>query len=101
MILQEIPEPDDVLIVGIEAEPDQGVNDAAHMHWLRTLVGFLKLLLDHIAGQEQFVLIKKLVLPVHLSALLDDFFQIEQAFRWSYYVMISRAPVLFFKGINR
>ena len=51
MILQEIPEPDDVLIVGIEAEPDQGVNDAAHMHWLRTLVGFLKLLLDHIAGK--------------------------------------------------
>ena len=32
MILQEIPEPDDVLIAGIEAEPDQGVDDTAHMH---------------------------------------------------------------------
>ena len=46
MILQEIPEPDDVLIAGIEAEPDQGTDDTAHMHRQRTLIGFLDLLFD-------------------------------------------------------
>ena len=100
MILQEIPEPDDVLIAGIDAEPDQGIDDTAHMHRQRTLVGFLDLLFDHIAGKEQFVLIKKLVIPVHLSALLDDFLQTEQAVCRSDYVSFGCAPVLFFQGIN-
>ena len=100
MILQEIPKPDDVLIAGINAEPDQRIDDTAHMHRQRTLVGFLDLFPDHIAGKEQFVLVKKLVIPVHLSTLLDDFLQTEQAVRRSDYVSFGCAPVLFFQCIN-
>ena len=100
MILQKFPEPDNVLVSRIKAEPDQGIDNPAHMHRQLAFIGLLEFLLDYIAGKEQFILVKKLMIAVYLAALLNNLPQIEQIVGWPDHMAFGGTPIFLFQGIN-
>ena len=70
------------------------------MHRQLAFIGLLEFLLDYIAGKEQLILVKKLMIAVHLAALLNNLLQIEQIVGWPDYMAFGSTPIFLFQGIN-